>query len=181
MRRQLAATLAIFLTTACGTPTDQSRTQDEASSVLPSGPEAQIDAVAAADLPAGVRDAVLGRVPGMTITGAKRKQRDGMIFYDVEGTRPDGSEVELDLLEEKGRFTVVEVQRDIPWAEAPAPVIAAARAAPDAFEPVRVIESKQEDGTVIYELFAAGKSDEPAAEIDWKDGKAAVRRERAIY
>jgi len=73
------------------------------------------------------------------------------------------------------------VQRDIPWAEAPAPVIAAARAAPDAFEPVRVIESKQEDGTVIYELFAAGKSDEPAAEIDWKDGKAAVRRERAIY
>ena len=34
MRRQLEATLAIFLTTACGTPTDQSRTQDEASSVI---------------------------------------------------------------------------------------------------------------------------------------------------
>ncbi|SKB89202.1 hypothetical protein [Sphingopyxis flava] len=181
MRRQLAATLAILLTAACGAPSDQSEARGEASAVLPSGPEAQIDAVAAANLPAGVREAVLSRVPGMTITGAERKQRDGMIFYDVEGTRPDGSEVELDLLEDKGRFTIVEVQRDIRWAEAPAPVIAAARAAPDAFEPVRVIESMQEDGTVIYELFAAGNPEEPASEIDWKDGRAAVRRERAIY
>ena len=69
---------------------------------------------------------------GLTIAGAERKQRDGMTFYDVEGTRPDGSEVELDMLEDKGRFTVVEVQRDIAWADAPAPVRAVAGAAADA-------------------------------------------------
>ncbi|MGV1684707.1 hypothetical protein [Sphingopyxis sp. NJF-3] len=182
MRRRMAAMLVILLTAACGAPSDQPKADDGAAkAVLPAGSAAKIETVAAADLPAGVREAALARVPGLTIAGAERKQRDGMIFYDVEGTRPDGSEVELDLLEEKGRFTVVEVQRDIAWAEAPPAVIAAAKAAPDAFEPVRVIESTQEDGTVIYELFAAGRPDEPAAEIDWKDGKAALRRERAIY
>jgi hypothetical protein len=182
MSRRTVATLGILLTAACGAPSDQPAAGDEAAkAVLPAGPAAKIDTVAAADLPAGAREAVLARVPGMTIAGAERKRRDGMTFYDVEGTRPDGSEVELDLLEETGRFTVVEVQRDIAWAEAPAAVIAAAKAAPDAFEPVRVIESTQADGAVIYELFAAGKPGEPAAEIDWKDGKAALRRERAIY
>lgn len=181
MGRRMTAALVILLTAACGAPSDEPKPDDEAKAMLPAGPAAKIDTVAAADLPAGVREAALARVPGLTIAGAERKQRDGMIFYDVEGTRPDGSEVELDLLEERGRFTVVEVQRDIAWAEAPPPVIAAARAAPDAFEPVRVIESTQEDGTVIFELFAAGKPGEPAAEIDWKDGKAALRRERTIY
>jgi hypothetical protein len=178
----MAATLMVGLAAGCSGPSDQPKTSDEtAKAVLPAGPAARIETVAATDLPAGAREAVLARVPGMTIAGAERKLRDGMIFYDVEGTRPDGSEVELDLLEEKGRFTVVEVQRDIAWAGAPAAVIAAAKAAPDAFTPVRVIESTQADGAVIYELFAAGKPDEPAAEIDWKDGKAALRRERAIY
>lgn len=182
MGKRMAATLVIMLTAACGGAPDQPAADDAAAkAVLPAGPAATIDTVAAADLPAGVREAALARVPGMTIAEAERKARDGMIFYDVEGTRPDGSEVELDLLEQDGRFTVVEVQRDIAWADAPAAVIAAAKAAPDAFEPVRVIESTQEDGAVIYELFAAGKPGEPAAEIDWKDGKAALRRERAIY
>src|SRR3546814_8797436 len=86
------------------------------------GPAAEISTVAAADLPPGIRDAVLARVPGMTIAEAERKERDGKIFYDVEGTRPDGSPVELDLIEEAGAWRVVEMQRDIAWADAPAPV-----------------------------------------------------------
>src|SRR3546814_11028352 len=44
--------------------------------------------------------------------------------------------------------------RDIAWADAPAPVRAAAAAPADAFTPARVIESTQEDGTIVYELFA---------------------------
>ena len=44
------------------------------------------------------------------------------------------------------------MQRDIAWADAPAPVRAAAGGAADAFTPARVIESTQEDGTIIYEL-----------------------------
>lgn len=150
-------------------------------SVLADGPKAEIDSVAAADLPAGVRDAALARIPGMKIAETERKERGGKIFYDVEGTRPDGSPVELDLIEEAGTYRVVEMQRDIAWADAPAPVRAAADAAADAFTPARVIESTQEDGTVVYELFAPGKTDEPAAEVNWKDGKAVLRTERNEY
>ena len=150
-------------------------------SVLADGPAAEISGVAAADLPPGVRDAVLARVPGMKVAEAERKERGGKIFYDVEGTRPDGSPVELDLIEEAGAWRVVEMQRDIAWADAPAPVRAAAGAAADAFTPARVIESTQEDGTIVYELFAPGKADEPAAEVNWKDGKAVLRTERNEY
>ncbi len=147
-------------------------------SVLAEGPAAEISSVAAADLPAGVRDAVLARVPGMTIAEAERKERGGKTFFDVEGKRPDGTPVELDLIEEAGKYRIVEMQRDIAWADAPAPVRTAAAAAADAFTPARVIESTQEDGTVVYELFAPGKADEPAAEVNWKDGKAMLRTTR---
>jgi hypothetical protein len=150
-------------------------------SVLADGPAADIRTVAEADLPPGVRDAVLAKVPGMKIAEAERKARDGMVFYDVEGTRPDGSPVELDLIEGAGKYRVVEMQRDIAWADVPAPVRAVASAAADAFTPARVIESTQEDGTVVYELFAPGKADEPAAEVNWKDGKATLRTERNAY
>ena len=131
--------------------------------------------------PNGIVAAVLARVPDMKIAEAERKARGGMVFYDVEGIRGDGSAVELDLIEEKGAYRVVEMQRDIAWADAPAPVRAVAKAAPDAFEPARVIESLQEDGTTVYELFAPGRPAEPAAEIDWKDGKAALRQTRNAY
>lgn len=151
------------------------------ASVLADGPTADIDEIAAADLPPGVRAAVLAKVPGMTIAEAERKARGGMVFYDVEGTRPDGSPVELDLIEEAGRYRVVEMQRDIAWAKAPAAVRAATGAAADAFTPARVIESTQEDGTIVYELFAPGKADEPAAEVNWKDGKAMLRQTRNAY
>ena len=151
------------------------------TSVLAAGPAAAIREVAAADLPPGVRDAVLARVPGMKIAEAERKERGGQVFYDVEGTHPDGSEVELDLIEEAGAFRVVEMQRDIAWADAPAPVRSAAGAAADAFTPARVIESTQEDGMIVYELFAPGQPDEPAAEVNWRDGKAALRTARNAY
>ncbi len=150
-------------------------------SVLADGPAADIRAVAEAELPQGVRDAVLARVPGMKIAETERKERGGKIFYDVEGARPDGSPVELDLIEEAGTYRVVEMQRDIAWADAPAPVRAVAGAATDAFTPARVIESTQNDGTIVYELFAPGKADEPAAEVNWKDGKAVLRNERNEY
>lgn len=174
---------AMLALAACGkaeAPTEASDGAPE-KTVLADGPAADISEIAEADLPQGVRDAALARVPGMKITETERKERGGKIFYDVEGARPDGSAVELDLIEEAGKYRVVEMQRDIAWADAPAPVRAAAGAAADAFTPARVIESTQEDGTIVYELFAPGKADEPAAEISWKDGKAAPRTTRNEY
>lgn len=154
-----------------------------ANGTLPQGPATAISNVAAAELPAGVAELAEATVPGMKIEEAERKERDGRTYYDVEGTRPDGSEVEIDMLvQPDGSLKAVEVQRDIAWGHAPAAVRAAAAATADAFTPERVIESRQiEDGRTIYELFAPGKPGEPAMEIAWKDGKATLLTERAIH
>lgn len=167
---------------ACnGQPAGDQSAGAEVKAILPEGSAVQSVEVAASDLPEGVRAAVLARLPGMEIAGAERKERDGRIFYDVEGRRSDGSEVELDVLDEGSAFRVVEVQRDIAWRDVPQAVTAAAEAAPIGFVPARVIESTQNDGTIIFELFAPGRPGEPAAEVDWKDGKAAIRQERNAY
>jgi hypothetical protein len=44
--------------------------------------------------------------------------------------------------------------------------------------PVRLIESKQTDGSIVYELFAPGKPAEPSLEVMLKDGQAKVLTER---
>ena len=118
----------------------------------------------------------------MVIAEIEKKEREGMIFFDVEGARPDGSEVELDMLQEdNGSFRVVEVQRDIAWDDVPAGARAVTDNVDGMFVPFRVIESVQNDGTVIYELFADGKPDAPSAEISVKDGAAEMLTERWKY
>lgn len=124
-------------------------------------------------VPPAVVAAVKAASPQMKIAEAELKEREGRRYYDVEGTLPDGSEIELDLLETPDGWRVVEIQRDIPWAEAPPLVVAAAGSA----QPVRVIESKQTDGSIVYELFASGQPGKPALEVMWKDGRAEVLTE----
>lgn len=146
--------------------------------VLAAGPATNISEVAPAALPPELAALVERTIPGMIVAEVERKAREGRVYFDVEGKRSDGSEVELDVLEEGGAYRVVEIQRDIAWNEAPAPVTAAARAARGYFEPERVIESRQTDGTTIYELFAPGRPDEPAMEVRLRDGKAELLTER---
>lgn len=128
--------------------------------------------------PPEVAAAVLKAEPRMTIVEAELKERDGRRYYDVEGTLPGGAEIELDLLQTPQGWQVVEIQRDIPWTEAPQPVQAAAAGPTKGVAPERVIESKQTDGTIIYELFAPGQPKDPAVEVAWKDGAAKVLAER---
>jgi hypothetical protein len=131
--------------------------------------------VAAAQLPKDVAAKVAAAPPGLTIVEAELKEREGRRYYDVEGKLADGSELELDLLETPQGWSVVEIQRDIAWTAVPK--IARDAAAPAwkaAAPPVRVIESKQTDGQIIYELFAAGKPQTPAPEVAFKDGAAQV-------
>lgn len=132
----------------------------------------------AAGLPADVVAAVREAEPRMTIVEAELKERDGRRYYDVEGTLPGGAEIELDLLHTSKGWEVVEIQRDIPWSEAPHPVHEAAAGPTKGVAPARVIESRQTDGTVIYELFAPGQPKEPAVEVTWKDGAAKVLTEK---
>ncbi|MBW3618547.1 MAG: hypothetical protein KY446_12555 [Proteobacteria bacterium] len=150
--------LAAGLVSGCATPSD-----------MPT----QIIPTAAAGLPPAVVAAVRAAQPDFTIAEAELKLRDGRRYYDVEGRLPDGSEIELDLLESDGAWAVVEIQRDIAWADAPQPVRAAA-AAGRAVNPVRVIESRQTDGRVIYELFAPGRPAAPALEVMFDRGEASV-------
>jgi hypothetical protein len=145
--------------------------------LLAAGPAAA-QKTAAAELPPEVAAAVRAAEPRMTIAEAELKERDGRRYYDVEGTLPGGAEIELDLLQTPGGWQVVEIQRDIAWSETPGPVRAAAAAPTKGVAPARVIESRQTDGTVIYELFAPGQPKDPAVEVAWRDGAAKVLTER---
>ncbi|NQE60396.1 PepSY domain-containing protein [Caulobacter sp. RHG1] len=140
-------------------------------------PKTKITQVAPKDLPAAVVKVVKAAAPTMTIKEAELKEREDRRYYDVEGTMPDGSEIEFDLLEKNGGWEIVETQRDIAWASAPKPVRDAAAASGKKITPVRVIESAQNDGMVIYELFAAGKPEEPSMEVSLKDGQVKVLEE----
>ena len=134
--------------------------------------------VSAAQLPKDVSAKVAAAAPGMTLTEAQFKEREGRRYYDVEGRLADGSELELDLLETPQGWTVVEIQRDIVWTAVPkAARDAATPAWKAAAPPVRIIESKQTDGQIIYELFVAGKPQTPALEVAFKDGAAKVLTE----
>ncbi|MDF7774161.1 hypothetical protein P1X14_02780 [Sphingomonas sp. AOB5] len=170
----IAAGLAVA---ACSGPEATNDTV-AGNGVLAAGPVTNSASLAAAELPAGLAPVIEAAVPGMKVSEAERKEREGRVYYDVEGTKPDGSEIELDIIEEKGTFRVVEIQRDLAWKDAPLIAQAAAKAKPDAFAPARVIESTQTDGSVIYELFKPGEPKEPAMEVRVKDGKAEVLTER---
>lgn len=178
--RRIIALMLIAATAACNQPDAPTGNTGApaANGVLPAGPVTNTHTVAADALDAEVVALIERTVPGMVIGDVERKEREGRIYLDVEGKRPDGREVELDVLQEGVGWRLVEVQRDIAWSEAPAPVVAAAKAASGAFTPQRVIESTQTDGSVIYELFAPGRTDEPAMEVRVKDGKAEVLGER---
>ena len=180
MRRTAPALILCAVLAACSPAADTGNATAADNGVLPTGPDTAISNVAQAELPAGLAALVETTVPGMTIAEAERKEREGRVYYDVEGTRPDGSAVEIDVLQAPdGKLTAVEVQRDIDWASAPAEVRTAAAAKKDAFAPQRVIESRQVDsGATIYELFAPGRKDEPAMEVRWQNGKAEVLGER---
>jgi hypothetical protein len=161
-RSTLAPAFALTLTLAAGTALAQVQ-----------APETKITPVAAADLPADVVKVVTAAAPGLKILEAELKVREDRRYYDVEGVLPDGAEIEFDLLEAGGTWKIVETQRDIAWTSTPQPVRDAAVKAEPKVAPVRVIESTQADGQVIYELFAQGQPKTPALEVSWKKGGAA--------
>ena len=121
--------------------------------------------------------AVSAAVPDITIVGGELNASGNQ--FEVTGTLPNGDEVEVDMVQSNGAWTVDEVQRDIEWSTVPEPVRAVAAAVPDSFEPVRVIESTQAaDGSIVYELFRATEDGTPARgpalEVRWHEGSADV-------
>lgn len=145
---------------------------------LPQGPHTIITPLTPAELPPALIAQVLAASPGLTITGAERKEREDRIYFDVAGQRPDGAEIELDVQQIDGRFDIVEIQRDLAFEEMPKPVRALTASALGQARPERIIESVQKDGIAIFELFAPGQPAEPSAEIRFADGEAQFLTER---
>jgi hypothetical protein len=148
-----------------------------AAACSPPASETTTPPTAAAAVPPEIATVVSAATPGITITNGEADAANEE--YEVTGTLPNGDEIELDLVQSNGAWTVLEIQRDVAWSSVPEPVRAAAAAAPNPFEPVRVIESRQPaDGSIVYELFSAQQDGSPgggpAIEVRWHDGKAAV-------
>jgi hypothetical protein len=120
-----------------------------------------------AQVPPEVLAAATASQPGFVPAEAEAETRDGRDYFDIGGRLADGSEVELDIVRQDGRWQVVETQRDIALAAAPEAV----RSAAEGFAAARVIESRQNDGLVIYELYDPRQR---KLEIKW-DGKRAER------
>mgnify|MGYP001811783218 CR=1 FL=1 len=155
--------LASLVLVACSAEQEERR-QVDASGKQGTALEAVPDEVLAAAMAAS---------PELEILEAEYETRDGNEYYDVGGTLPDGSELELDMTRIDGVWAVVEFQRDIGMDLVP-PAVAAALAAgvPD-WTPTRIIESDQGDGTIIYEFFGPGDGAEPTKhEVKWTEGSA---------
>jgi hypothetical protein len=176
--RQLQACAVFVLLTGCDAAEKSPELQASAEKPAIATTVTELDAK---DLPSDLVSVVTNAVPGIQIDGAERKEREGRVYFDVEGKRSDGSEVELDVLQEGSGYQIVEIQRDIAWSEAPEVARSAAAASEKAFEPVRVIESKQTDDSVIYELFADGAPEKPSLEVRVAEGKAEVLKEEWMH
>lgn len=159
-------------TMGCSTEPQEGRTVDA------SGKEATaLDAV-----PEEVLAAALAARPELEIVEAEYETRDGNEYYDVGGTLPDGSELELDMTRVDGVWTVVEFQRDIGMDLVPVDVAAALAAGVPNWSPTRVIESDQGDGTVIYEFFAENAAGELVKhEVKWTDGEAELLADEWVH
>ncbi len=162
-RYALAIAATILTMSACSADDEEGRKVDASGKV-----ETSLEA-----LPEEVLAAAIAASPELSITEAEYETRDGNEYYDVGGTLPDGSELELDMTRIDGVWTVVEFQRDIGMDLVPPDVAATLAAGVPGWTATRIIESDQGDGTVIYEFFGPGVGDElEKHEVKWTDGEA---------
>ena len=133
---------------ACATGSYNSDSASEIGSTLNS----KVD-IAISDVPPEVLATARKERPDLIFTEAEREIRNGVIYFDVEGVNSTGEEIELDIMQEGSGWRVVEVQRDIDYADAPEAVRKALEQKVPTASPDRVIESDQRDGVIIYEFF----------------------------
>ena len=170
MKAAIVAMPLVLALLSCSPAADRATDNQSTTALATSGKST----VPLTNLPPEVTSAVKSAQPDLTISSAEAETRDSRRYFDVGGTLPDGSEIEFDVMEEDGTWRVVETQRDIAFSAAPQLVRIAAREADPSFEPTRVIESRQQDNLVIYELYgpAGGNPQGRKVEIKW-DGRAA--------
>jgi hypothetical protein len=174
MRILIAAMVTVCLS-ACGQNGNNvsATINDQAAPAVPASN--RVDAsgkvdVPLAQVPAEVMAAARAARPGFVPAEAESETRHGRLYYDIEGRLADGTQIEFDIMQENGRWRVVETQRDLAFTAVPAAVRAAALARDAALVPTRVIESAQADGLVIFEIYQG----ERKLEVRWDGREAAV-------
>ena len=168
----LVLAVAAFAMAACTAREDEARTVDA------SGKEER----AVRDVPGEVLAAALAARPDLSIEAVEYETRDGNEYYDVGGTLPDGSELEIDMTLIDGVWTPVEFQRDIGFDLLPRDVGNLLSEKFSGWQPDRIIESDQGDGTIIYEFF--GKDDAGEAtkiEIKWSEQQAELLLDEWVH
>lgn len=140
-----------------------------AAACSPQTPPPPLPTPEALPAPPHIVHAVQAVMPGVVITSGAT---DGEGEYEATGTL-NGQEYEFDLLGPEGGWRVVQIQRDIAWGDAPAPVRDLIATTPNAFLPERVIESRQTaDDSLIY-ILSSPSASEPI-EVRYMDGEAAI-------
>ena len=173
MSKNVLVTIILFGLGACGGPEAGDGRKVEAS-----GKEAtDLDAV-----PAEVMAVARAARPDLAISEAEYETRDGNEYYDVGGTLPDGSELELDMTKLDGAWTVVETQRDIGVDMLPGGVADLLGSEFPEWLPDRIIESDQGDGVIVYEFFGSDDSGESTKiEIKWEQDQAELLADEWIH
>ncbi|WP_020398320.1 hypothetical protein [Kordiimonas gwangyangensis] len=116
--------------------------------------------VAIANVPAEAMAVAREKRPALTFTKAEREMRGGHEYIDLEGHDDTGNVIELDLMHGETGWVVVEIQRDVMWEVVPTLVQEELMQNVPGIKPDRIIESDQDNGTIVYEFFVrdnAGK------------------------
>ncbi len=163
MKHLLTASLAALILSACA-----------------STPDVIITEVDPMDLPASVYSAIEAERSDFTPMEVLKKVRGDRVYYDVEGELADETELEFDILMNGDVAEIVEIQRDLTFEDMPTKVQSMVDEV-ETTRPVRIIESVQTDGSVIYEFFAPGAPADPAYEIRSHEGQLERLTERWIH
>lgn len=70
---------------ACSKPSEDAAAPPPAASVEQTGIQTTVTKVDVSELPPELLSIVTNAIPGMQIEGAERKEREGRVYYDVEG------------------------------------------------------------------------------------------------
>jgi hypothetical protein len=150
-----AVTLVLLSLAPMGADPALADTREAIGATLNDKVEVPID-----EVPAAAMAIARTKRPALKFTGAEREMRNGHEYLDLEGHDDTGNVIELDLMRGETGWVVVEIQRDVMWEVVPSIVRDALTQNMPGIKPDRIIESDQDNGTIVYEFFTkdgAGK------------------------
>ena len=115
--RVVLFSLAAICATACTPPQAEAPAEDAGPTMVEEAPAEAVALVQAA-------------MPGFTIMTVEREDVSGQTEWEIAGADAQGTPYEFDIMQSAAGFSVLEIQRDIPWEETPQAVRAQSRPRP---------------------------------------------------